>query len=144
MGNMRKKKNIVLNAEKTKKEYFQNSPYFIYIKIAYIDYKCYNLSINWKSNRGDFMSEYYFFNEVKKVQEIEKWFRRNFRDIVYLEHTAPVTFSIDNVTYATRQDERGVIFTIKLYGKDKDMRTYHNNIRKRVEKYLNVLKGVNL
>ena len=90
------------------------------------------------------MSEYYFFNEVKKVQEIDRWFKRNFRDIVYLEHTAPVTFTIDNVTYAIRQDEGGVIFTIKLYGEDKDVRTYHINIRKKVEKFLNVLKDIKL
>jgi hypothetical protein len=89
------------------------------------------------------MSEYYFFNEVKKVQEIDKWFKRNFRDIVYLEHTAPVTFTIDRVTYATRYaEESGVIYTVKLYGEERDIRPYHNTIREKVEKYLNVLKGV--
>ena len=84
------------------------------------------------------MSEYYFFSGVKKVQEIEQWFKKTYNGIVYLEHTAPVTFTIDNVTYAIRQDERGVVFTIKLYGEDKDVRNYHINIRKRVEKYLEV------
>lgn len=87
------------------------------------------------------MSEYYFFNDIKKVRDIEKWFKRNYPGIVYLEHTAPVTFTIDYVTYATRySDESGYIYTIKLYGSDKNIKGYHTAIRGKIEKYLNVLK----
>ena len=89
------------------------------------------------------MSEYYFFDEVKKVFEIEKWFKRSFSEIVYLEHTAPVTFTIDRVTYAVRYTEKeNLIYTIKLYGSDGDIKSYHKTIRKRVEKFLNILKDI--
>ena len=61
------------------------------------------------------MSEYYFFNGVKKIFEIEKWFKRSFHEIVYLEHTAPVTFTIDKVTYTVRYtEEENLIYTINL------------------------------
>lgn len=87
------------------------------------------------------MSEYYFFNEVKKVQEIDKWFKNNLNGIALLEHTAPVTFTIDNVTYATRfNQESDYIYTVKIYGEDKDIGSYHLDIRNRVERYLNNLK----
>lgn len=81
--------------------------------------------------------------ELKKVQEVKQWLKEIYNVIVYLESMAPVTFTINNMTYAIQQDEREVIFTIKLYGEEKDMRTYRINIRKKVEKYLNVLKSVN-
>ena len=60
------------------------------------------------------MSEYYFFNGVKKIFEIERWFKRSFHEIVYLEHTAPVTFTIDKVTYAVRYSEvENLIYTVR-------------------------------
>ena len=87
------------------------------------------------------MSEYYFFNEIKKVRDIEQWFKRTFNGIVYLEHTTPVTFTIDNVTYTIRYvSETDTIYTIKLYGNNKNIRPYHDSIRKKIEKYLNALK----
>ena len=89
------------------------------------------------------MSEYYFFNGVKKIFEIEKWFKRSFHEILYLEHTAPVTFTIDKVTYTVRYtEEENLIYTIKLYGNDCDIRSYHKTVRKRIEKFLNVLKDM--
>lgn len=87
------------------------------------------------------MSEYYFFNEIKKVQGIEKWFKQTFKGVVYLEHTAPVTFTIDHVTYAIRYNqESDYIYTIKLHGHNTNIRGYHADIRNRVERYLNNLK----
>ena len=78
------------------------------------------------------MSEYYFFNEIKKVQGIEKWFKQTFKGVVYLEHTAPVTFTIDRVTYTIRYiAETDIIYTIKLYGKNENIRSYHNTIREK-------------
>ncbi len=86
------------------------------------------------------MSEYYFFNDIKKVRDIEKWFKRNYPRIVYLEHTAPVTFTIDRVTYTTRNDD-GYIYTMKLYGDNKNIKGYHVTIRDKIEEYLNILKN---
>ena len=89
------------------------------------------------------MSEYYFFNSVKKSQEIEQWFQKNLRGIVFLEHTAPVTFTIDHVTYAIRYNqENDYIYTIKLHGHNTNIRGYHADIRNRVERYLNKLKSL--
>ena len=88
------------------------------------------------------MSEYYFFNEIKEIKEIDRWFRDNFSEIVRLEHTAPVTFSIDSITYTIRYDEeKKRIYTIKLYGKENNIRPYHETVRKKIEKFLNALKN---
>ena len=59
-----------------------------------------------------------------------------------LEHTAPVTFSIDWITYTIRYDEeKKRIYTIKLYGKENNIRPYHETVRKKIEKFLNALKN---
>ncbi len=88
------------------------------------------------------MSEYYFFNEIKEIKERDRWFRDNFSEIVRLEHTAPVTFSIDWITYTIRYDEeKKRIYTIKLYGKENNIRPYHETVRKKIEKFLNALKN---
>ena len=88
------------------------------------------------------MSEYYFFNEIKEIKEIDRQFRDNFSEIVRLEHTAPVTFSIDWITYTIRYDEeKKRIYAIKLYGNENNIRPYHETVRKKIEKFLNALKN---
>ena len=85
------------------------------------------------------MSEYYFFYDVKKSYKIEKWFMSNFHGTVTLEHSAPITFTIDNTTYTIRfVEESQTIYCIKLYGADE--RPYHKPIIEKIEKFLNKMK----
>ena len=86
------------------------------------------------------MSEYYFFNDVKISYKIEKWFMSNFHGTVILEHSAPITFTIDNTTYTIRfVEDSQTIYCIKLYGGD--IRPYHNSIIGKIEKFLNKIKN---
>ena len=85
------------------------------------------------------MSEYYFFYDVQISFKIEKWFISNFHGTVILEHSAPITFTIDNTIYTIRfVPESQTIYCIKLYGGD--TRPYHNNIINKIEKFLNKMK----
>lgn len=58
---------------------------------------------------------------------------------VELEHSAPITIKIDDVSYALRQSlsDRSLYF-IKLNGGYP--RSYHNGIIKKIEIYLNRMK----
>lgn len=86
------------------------------------------------------MSEYYFFHDVKTSYKIEKWFMSNFHGTVILEHSAPITFTIDNTTYTIRfVNETQTIYCIKLYGGD--IRPYHKSIIEKIEKFLNKIKN---
>ena len=87
------------------------------------------------------MSEYYFFNDINISFKIENWFMSNFHGTVLLEHSAPITFTIDYTTYTIRfVHETQIIYCIKLYGED--IRPYHRNIIKKIEKFLNNMRGL--
>ena len=89
------------------------------------------------------MSKYYFFNSLTKVFRIGAWFYNELGDVAYLNNVSPVVFTIDNVTYTIRYiAETDIIYTIKLYGNNKNIKPYHNTIREKIERYLNALKVI--
>ena len=86
------------------------------------------------------MSEYYFFHGVKTSKKKKKWFISNFHGTVILEHSAPITFTIDNTTYTIRYvEDTNTIYCIKLYGED--IKPYHKSIIEKIEKFLNKIKN---
>lgn len=86
------------------------------------------------------MSEYYFFHNIKISNKIEKWFMGNFHGTVILEHSAPITFTIDDTTYTVRYTKvTQTIYCIKLYGGD--TKPYHKSIIEKIEKFLNKIKS---
>ena len=83
------------------------------------------------------MSEYYFFHDKVICNKIEKWFTDTFHGTVILEHSKPVIFTVDDVTYTAKRLESSV-YCVKLYGGT--IKPYHNFIIDKVEKFLNKIK----
>ena len=84
---------------------------------------------------------YYFFKGIRKIEKINEWFEYVFHKNprVFLVHTAPVTFNIDNTNYTIRYKEKwNTIYCIRLYGVSADIE--HSEYLLKIENFLNKLK----
>lgn len=86
------------------------------------------------------MHEYYFFSDTRKRKRIEKWFMHNLQSTAVLKSFAPVTFTLDGVTYTVRYlKESEKVYCKRLYGGT--VKPYHFTTINKIEKFLNTIRN---